>query len=1076
MKTNTILFILVMLNACILHAQPSAGKNLGKPVSIELIDQPLSYLFARLAREVDLPFQFASAIGDIKATGTWHTTPAGEILTLALANTGYTFVKDQTGIAIIPIIDGEPHDQENPVANVTGKVLDSESGKPLAEVNIVIKGTRRGVKTGHQGQYDLTAAPGDVLIFTYVGFDSLTTVVGPRTAIDISMVPSAPTLPAVEISGNAYPAPTKNLATSSIRKLSKNEFGQQPVTSPMAALQGCVAGVETMPTTGAPGNAFKITIRGKNSLNENGNYPLYIIDGIPVDSRPLPSNNGSIMNGGYDPLTNIPIEDIESIEVLKDGDATAIYGSRGANGVIVITTRRNSAKNKISGDFTAHAGIGYVANYPEMMTLAQYLALRREAFVHDDIAPERFNGPDLMLWDTTRNTDPPKKLLGGTSRIYDIRGNIGGNYKHTSFQLGGGYHQETSIFPGAFAYDRINGQFHFNHASSDKRFNLAVSAIGGFNNNNLPNDFNLMTYALTLPPNFPELHKPNGELNFEPDTAGTSTFINPLLGLKKTSESKIVTLFTHALIGYEILKGLSGRVNLGYTRLSFHETTQTPFESFLPDIRPYVTAESMLSTHQRLSWLVEPQLQYIKVIRQHALDLFLGTTFQQSQTDYHSANHATNHQGATDSYASDDWAQYKYASIIARIGYTFSSKYVLNLTGRKDGSSRFGPGNLWGNFGSIGAAWIFSNENFMRSFDFVSFGKIKTSYALTGNDQIGDYKYDNVYAQTTLKYAFQTSLTPTALYNPNYQWETTKKWEGAIELRFNQDRILLEVNYYRHTSKNQLIHYPLPATTGFSSILKNFEATIENTGWEWMLSSLNVCRNRFSWTTSANVSFPKNKLAAFPNLQNSSYAQKYQVGQPLSTQQLYTFLGIDPKTGTNMFLDLDGNNVIDEQDKQFIKNLQQTCYGGLNNTLVFARFELAILFQFSNRHALRYMPGPPGANTLNQPLYLEDRWRHPGDIAGFAKASQSEPSRADFIRLTQSDFAVVDGSFIRLKTLTASYTLPGVPKRRQGACQAKIFVQGQNLFTKTDYFNLDPETGANLPPLRKWTLGLQVKL
>jgi TonB-dependent starch-binding outer membrane protein SusC len=1087
MKTSTLYVMLIATGSLLCYTTAGLSQNLDIPVSIDLTRQPLKQLLDLLKEKTRVSFIFDTATGAELVTITATGESARQVLERALQDVGLTYIYNERSRKIT--IRRIPENTDTPANDtfiISGNVIDEASREPLAGVNVLVKGTTHGTSANAEGHYSLNVRPGDILVFTFIGFKPSESTVGQRTIIDVTLESDATALNEVEVIGNSYYATARENSTSSIVKINAKDIENQPVTSPLLALQGRVAGLEITPTTGAPGNAPKIRVRGTNSLRDQGNYPLYIIDGMPINSQPLQSVNGSLMNGGFDPLANISPANIESIEVLKDGDATAIYGSRGANGVIVIRTKINKNDSGTHIDFTAYTGTGEVSKHLDMMNSQQYLEMRHEAFKNDKAAPTRFTAPDLFLWDTTRYTDPQRQLLHGSSSIADLQGNLSGGKGNTTFRLGGGYHKETTIFAGNFGYSRINGQFNFNYVSTNQRLNVGFFINYGVNNNKLFNDFDLMRLALQLPPVIPKLYTPAGDLNFEPDESGNSTFANPLLLLRKQSQSKATNLFANTLLTYEILPGLVAKTNFGYTDLISNENMQIPIASVLPESRPFTTGQSIFATSTRRAWLIEPQVRYTRSFGRHRLDLFVGTTVQQSDAAYEaiSATGYTNDAmlgtikvAPKLSVLDDDAARYKYASIIARVAYNFDSKYVVNLTGRRDGSSRFGPDNLWGNFGSAAAAWIFTREPFMQRQRVISFGKIRTSFALTGNDQIGDYKYYNTYTNSTWNYQSGTSLSPASLYNPGFQWETTRKWEIAIELGFLQNKISLEINHYRNSSSNQLIGYRLPATTGFPTVFKNFDAVIGNTGWELMATSINLTGSKFRWITSANISFPTNTLVEFPNIENSSYAQFYAIGKSLSSKRLYTFQGVNPQTGTNMFLDLNNNQNIDNADKQFVKDLQQKYYGGLTNTLQWYGLEITLLFQFANRPAERYIPlSPPGTN-INQPQYMLDRWTHEGDVAGFAKYSQAGiAGYLDLSKLTQSDYAVADGSFIRLKTLTCAYTLPTVVVQKIHVAETKLFVQGQNLFTKTNYFNLDPETGLNLPPLRIWTMGLLVKL
>ena len=425
----------------------------------------------------------------------------------------------------------------------------------------------------------------------------------------------------------------------------------------------------------------------------------------------------------------------------------------------------------------------------------------------------------------------------------------------------------------------------------------------------------------------------------------------------------------------------------------------------------------------------------------------------------------------------DDETIYKYEAVFGRVNYSYGKRYLLNITARRDGSSRFGNNDRFANFGALGMAWIFSEEQALKDkLPFLSYGKIRTSYGTTGNDQIGDYKYLDTYSTNGIAYNGTIGLSPTALYNPNFGWEVNRKAEAALELGFFKNRILTTVNYYNNRSSNQLVEVPLPGTTGFTGVLANLDALIENTGWEFELNSTNIKAENWRWSTSFNLTLPENKLLEFPNLENSTYANSYVIGEPITIQKVLRHTGVDPESGTHQFEDFNGDGQISiPEDSQAQVDTAPTFYGGLGNTLSYGNFEIDAFFQFSKQKALnnKVFGTTPGV-LGNQPVDVLDAWQEPGDITNtqaFTSGSNPERSLAYFY-LSQSDAAYSDASYIRLKNVALSYTIKKVIK---GAGNAKVFIQGQNLVTWTPYKGQDPEqTQGFLPPLRWVQLGLSL--
>jgi TonB-linked SusC/RagA family outer membrane protein len=533
---------------------------------------------------------------------------------------------------------------------------------------------------------------------------------------------------------------------------------------------------------------------------------------------------------------------------------------------------------------------------------------------------------------------------------------------------------------------------------------------------------------------------------------------------------------------YHLHPGFTLKANIGYTDLNGQEFLKSPISVNPPNqISSSTRGSADFGTNKRTSWIIEPQLNYNLARRSYDLNVLAGLTFQESNSAFQrvSASGYTSDaligslQGATTLFQSDESTRYKYTAFFGRLGLTYKDRYLINLTGRRDGSSRFGPGNRFGNFGAIGTAWIFSNEDFLAN-SLLSLGKLRASIGTTGNDQIGDYQYYNAYKVNFNTYQGSATLAPAALYNPDFGWEITKKLEAGIELGFFNDRVVMELSAYRNRSSNQLIQYRLPATTGFQSVLSNFNATIENSGIESMIKTINFTSDNFSWSSSLNVSLPENKLLAFPDIEESSYAKQYKVGASLSVQRLYSWTGVDPITGYHTIKDTNEDGMLNDDDKTMMGSLDRKYYGGFNNVLRYKNLELTILLQFSKHNAFRYSSNAPGFRG-NQLAEVLNRWQHEGDVTEVQRFSQSFfPAYINFAYASQSDFSIVDASFVRIKTFSLSFFIPEQLAAQLKMKDAKIYVQGQNLLTISNYVNLDPETGSQLPPLRMLIAGVQL--
>lgn len=963
---------------------------------------------------------------------------------------------------------------------ITGIVLDAITQQPMAGVNIILKGTTIGTTTDSEGKYSIEADDDDIIVFSFIGYASFETSVSGLSIIDVSLQEDVTSLGEVVVNAG-YWQTTKQEQTGNIARVTAKDIDKQPVPNALMAIQGRMPGVVITQTSGVPGSGMNIQIRGQNSLRtglNNGNLPLYIVDGVPIASNPIYAVGDmlSASAGGIDPLNLLNPANIESIEILKDADATAIYGSRGANGVVLITTKKGTS-GATRFDFQGYTGVGRVSKMMDVMNTQQYLGMRQEALANDGRTPGVSDYDLNGSWSQTADTDWQKELIGGTANLSDIQGSVSGGGDNTSFRFAGGYHRETTVFPGSFGYSKTTGSFNLNHTTTDKKFRISLSINYGRDNNNLFNR-NIATYARLLPPNAPS-YKDDGSLDW---TGYNTDRPNPFSHLKTSDVSKTSNLISNTVLSYEVIKGLKLIANLGYSDNNLDETVKIPLSSQVPSATASTTR---LLNYSGQNWIVEPQLSYSTNLVSGRLDFLIGSTWQA----FDSKNLSIYGQGYTSDallgsiaaastigISNDAEKKYRYSAIFGRLGYTWKEKYIVNLTARRDGSSRFGADNQFGNFGAVGLAWIFGSEEFIsNALPFISFGKLRASYGTSGSDQIGDYGYISTYSPTSTTYLGTGILNPTALANPDFGWEVNRKLEAAIDLSFLQNKIQFSTSWYLNKSSNQLVGFPLPAITGFTSVQYNLDATVQNTGWEFDITSTNIETSDIRWTTALNFTLPKNKLVSYPNLTGSSYANTYVVGQPLSISKHYLYAGVDPETGLYQITDLDDNGSFNDADKQIVIDRSRKFYGGLGNTITFKSFSLNFLLEFVKQNATGYMSNfaaQPGAAMYNQLSLVgsQTRWQGAGDATDLQKFTQS--SSLSYLRATVSSENVTNSSYIRMKTIALYYRLP--VELGSGLKSADAYIQAQNLFTITTYYGFNPESPyLELPPLRVYSLGLK---
>jgi len=956
---------------------------------------------------------------------------------------------------------------------VSGTITDVNGA--LSGVSITVKGKPTGTVSGLNGKYTIEVASKDILVFSFLGYKTTSIPVEYRSQINVQLQEDLTALQEVQINAGYYKVKDKE-RTGSISKITASAIEKQPVSNALATMQGRMAGVNITQTTGTPGGGFEIQIRGQNNIRSNGNNPLYIIDGVPYASDPISTgNNSQVFPTLPSPLNSINPSQIESIEVLKDADATAIYGSRGANGVVLITTKKGKiGKTRFTSSFST--GVGLVTRFFDLLSTEQYIAMRLEAFDNDGITPKPWDY-DLTQWDQSKYTDWQEELLGGTANITDLQASVTGGSESTQFLLSAHYNKQTTVLPGNFAYEKGGAQLNVNHESENKKFKTNVSVGYTIQGNNQP-QFDLFRNALLIAPNAPDLYDENGSLNWE-----NNTFDNPLKDLEGSSESSTNDLIANIQMSYQLRDNLELKSSFGYTSLSNKIIAISPSTKYNPawGLTPQQVSFQIPSRIDRKSWIVEPQLNWNKFIGKGALNALIGATFQ-SQKDNQLAQYAYGYTSDALIYnlasasnvitLSSNEAEYNYQAFFARINYNLKEKYLVNLTGRRDGSSRFGPGKQFANFGAVGAAWIFSKENLFKDNDILSFGKLRASYGITGSDQIGNYQYLDTYESTGNNYNGTIGLQPTRLFNPKYAWETNKKFEVALEVGFFNDRLLITAAWYDNRSSNQLIGLPLPGTTGFNSLEANLDATVLNNGFEFTMRSVNFETKDFNWTTNINLTVAQNKLLKFPNLEGSTFANRLAIGSPLNIQKVYHFTGVDPQEGIYTFEDVNGDGMLTVDDKKTLIDFNPKYFGGLQNTFKYKNWQLDFLFQFVkqiNYNSARYF-GRQGTQ-INQPTIILNHWQQPGDVTPYQIYTTGVNSAAvkAYSKYNQSDGAISDASFVRLKNISLSYKLP----IKEVDC--KLFFEGQNVLTFTKYQGADPEfTSLGFsPPLKIFTAGLQ---
>ena len=988
---------------------------------------------------------------------------------------------------------------------VSGIVTDA-ANVPLSGATVESLHHNQGTTTDVHGFFQLkdSHVP-DTLVISYIGHRTKKIPVTDRL-LTIKLEEATNGLDNVVV--QAYGHTTQRLTTADIGRVTAEDIEKQPITDPLLAIEGRVAGVVVTPESGFEGGAVKIEIRGRSAINMAfTSDPLYIIDGVPMTILDVAGTSASSdqttsayskgldqtslsYSQGQNPLYNINPSDIESIEILKDADATAIYGSRGANGVVLITTKKGKpGDNRF--DLSVSQGANVNVRKWDYLKTPQYLQMRRMAFRNDGIVPTVLNAPDLLLWDTTRYTDWSKYFFGGVGQSTKISGALSGGTPQTTFRVGIGYDRNKDITSITGADQRATAALSLINVSPNKRLTTRVSANYAYT---VLNQIYLQGEA-TLPPDAPGPFDSTGKLNWGPwDQAKT---LMPFTGLDQPYSSKTNMLSTNLLLNYTILKGLQALVSLGYNNTQNYQSKLTPISSQDPNsiIKPTGTAYS--GNSRANNWIIEPQLTYSNVFGKNRFDFLAGATVQSNTTEgllvtgskYTSDIFLRTISLAPTITSSDNYGQYKYAGAFSRITYSYNSKYIINLNGRRDGSSRFASGNQFGDFGSVGAAWILSDEQFVKNVlpAAINFLKLRGSYGTTGSDAVGDYQFLSQWKTLTANtYDSVADLLPSIEPNSKFHWQVNKKLEAALQTELFQGLIDLEVVYYRDRCNNQLVSFPLSQFTGFTSVVANDPADVQNSGVEITLATNLVKNKTFSWKTAFNFAINRNKLLAYPNLQESPYSTTYAIGKSLNLKYLLHYAGVDPLTGNYTYTDHNHDGLITEDntvfpgtkddDRYIALNMEPTFTGGFNSTIVYKQFMLNTTFTFSKQYANNLLTGgqaivSPGLTSL--PVYTYDHsWTHPGQTdALFAKMSTSAIVNS---LMYTSNSGITNGSYMRLSNLSVAWQLPAKVAHKAGIKGLSLNVSAHNLFLISSYKGIDPEvvTYGSLPPSRRIDTGL----
>jgi TonB-linked SusC/RagA family outer membrane protein len=1066
-----------VLTACLMQANAMA---FGQRVTVKMKDVTVVSLLKEIRKQsnVDVFYDAKTLSDSYKVSVDLKNADIKEVLELALKGLPLTYQVTTEGITIrkgqrdAAVTKGT---ELQATIDMEGRIV-GQNGQPLAGATVSVKGLGKSVQTTANGSFVLKNVPdGEILVVSYVGYLSKE-LIGRSQLGNIVLTVLDNPLDAVQVIG--YGKTSKRLTTGAVATVRAEDLEKQPVSNPLQALSGRVAGVYISEGSGVAGSGVSMVIRGKNTINA-GSEPLYIVDGVPFTAIPTELTSGQpvpnpLLGGSFSPFDNIPTSDIESIDILKDADATAIYGSRAANGVVMITTKKGKAGAMKVG-VNVYTGATKITNGLEMLKTEDYLNIRRKAFENDKSTPTLANAPDLLSFGDGY-TDFVDHVMGNMAGVTDGTVSFSGGSVLSQYLISANYRHQTSVFPGSFKDNKATLRFNLQSQTENGKFGVNLSGAYTKNINNLPSAGVNNLYA--LPPNLP-LYKEDGNLYWH------NSYANPVAALLAPMDMKTDNILLNSSLKYKIIPGLEFKTDVGFNRINLENIRALTRNARNPNTT--TTGQVTYTTNYNQNFTVEPQLTYQRTLGPGRLESLVGSTFMSRQsvqpllmigtfTNDLLYNHIPS---ITTQFMNSGNVASRYLSVFGRLNYVMNNRYIVNLNGRRDGASRFGPGKRFGNFGSVGAAWVISEESFVKDqMPWVSFAKIRSSYGTIGNEPTEDYRYMSLYTSSLFEanYDGVSALNPERLGNKDFRWEVTRKLEVAMDLNFIKDRVSFSAAWYRNRSNNLLINIPMAAQTGFSEYMDNLGALVENKGVELNLNTQNIKKKDFSWSSSINFTVAKNRLVDYPDLESSEFANYYVMGQSLSVEQGYHFLGF--KDGIAEFEDLDGDGVISSGsyvttgigDHIVLGNTDPKFYGGFQNNFSYKNFSLDFLFSFVKKDGYNiynsytsYVPGMANnlvADVLNKPF----RYTMKGNsAAGIA-----------YNRYKTSDATFGDASFIRLKNISLTYQFNEKQLKFLKLKQLNVYARGQNLWTITNYLGYDPETlGTAIPPMKMYTIGLQ---
>jgi len=949
-----------------------------------------------------------------------------------------------TGLPVSASGSNSPGNEGQKDIVITGKVT-SDDGKPLPGANIVVSGTSKGVISRDDGTFEISVpSTSSTIEFSFIGYTRQQIKVGSQKVINITMQPDSKMLSELIVVG--YSTEQKAMTTGSIGVVKADVLKDLPVPTIDGVMQGMASGVQVSQNSGTPGAEMSVRIRGISSISGTS-QPLYIIDGIPVTT----GNFGQVgyEGQGINSLSDLNPADIESISVLKDAAAASIYGARASNGVVVITTKRGT-NQKTQIEVNSYYGVQQTWRRLNMLNAREWMDYR------NDLAGSQVFTPEQMA-NITTDVDWQKVIFrNAPTSNYELTA-TGGNQK-TKFFMSGSLFNQMGILIGT-DYQRMNGRVNIDHNINDR---ITIGASVGLTystTDRVEGDQTLhgpLPNGISTPAIFP-IYNPDGTYNQD------GPYSNALsIAEEATNKNFSFRTLANTYLNWDIIPHLTFSTKWGVDFLNFREhayefnTVQGQKYNGL-GFETYTNVMNIVSNNF---------FKYKNTFGKHDIEALAGYSFEKYMTqssfirgqDYADENLQYLNTAATIVSASADANDSGIRSYIGRLNYSYANKYIASFSGRFDASSKFGQNNRTGFFPSASLAWRLGEEEFIKKFSSVSELKIRTSYGLTGNDDIPPFLFAELYGVSA--YMGKSGIYPSSIPNPDLKWESTAQFDLGIDLGLLKNRIFLSLDYYNKQTKGLLLDRPLPLSSGFSSITENI-GSVENKGLELTLSTNNLV-GAFTWNTQLNLSANRNKVLKLYNHQPIDNIgrgnNRVQEGEPIGIFYSYNWLGVDPSTGDVVYEDVNHDGQITDADRKKIGNPHPDLIGGITNSFRYKGFDLSVFLQFSYGNDIfngsrLYLESLQGGD--NQVEAVVNRWKKPGDITNIPRAT-SDPVKAAENKRVSSRF-IEDGSYLRIKNITLGYTFDDTFLKKLKISSLRIYASTQNLYTFTYYSGLDPE-------------------